>query len=220
MDADERITAAARARWGYRDVDIALSTIIRTWHTRAGDAKRSHTSFRFGYQLLTPVKFAAEVREFASADERLSFINAGISDWTDRRSSRHVLPAWSPVMRTWVGAKVDAAEIDETETLVLELHGQPYRLELLPELRTKGGSIGESSPDYRSALRSLVGRKVQRVDVYLDDGLVVEFGDAELVLTTARIWADPWQGEVEWAIGGYTIPPEPGPPHVTFPNAD
>jgi hypothetical protein len=206
----ETLTDAARVKWGYRDVDIALSTIDRTWQSRRGHESHTVSAFRFGYKLLTPIAFQVSIREFSTSTERRVFIDQGITDWRENPDSAYVLPRWAPTLASWVGSVIGHAEYQSaSQDLVLEIAGHLVRLELAPELRLPDGAIGEGSPAYPEAIRALTGHPIELADVFLDEGLVIGVGTAELVLTTARIWDYPWQGEIEWEVGPYSLPPRP-----------
>jgi hypothetical protein len=216
----EKVTGAGRALWGYRDVDVAVSTIDRTWHSRHSGKMLVATSYRFGYQLLTPMKFPIEVREFTSEAARSEFIRVGITQWRERMTSDYVLRPWTPTFQRWSGAALEAIEIKNGGWLELRIGGEVERLEVLPELRHNGRSVAEGSDHYLEVIQSMVGRSISNVDVYLDDGLVIEAGGTELVVTTTRIWDDPWNFEFEWLLGSYVIPPQPSKPLVTVSDTD
>ena len=203
MDCRETLTGTGRARWGNRDVDIALSTIARTWHTRDGTSSQTAEAFRLTFVLLTPQRWGPSWREFKTEERRRLFIEAGISDWREHSASGSLLRGCTPRYATWRMQTVRSAQVEpQSKNVVLDLDTDQVRLELLPEVRLPDRSLSEDDPEYGMTIAALTGQQIADVDLFLDDGLVLTFPSVSLVLRTERLWAYDWPQEIEWAIGG------------------
>jgi hypothetical protein len=172
--------------WGNHEAAWALTTIRRTWHSRARGDSRSAQAYALATQLQTPRRYDPETREFATADERQTFFDRSISDRFEGPLEPGLLRACETWYEGWIGHRLTEVRfVADDLQLILEEHAGNFGV--LPEIRTRDRRLAARAPDYQVVLESIVGESLTSADVYLDDGIVLGFDSGELVFSPEDI---------------------------------
>lgn len=86
--------------------------------------------------------------------------------------------------------------------LVLQFHGGNAFMYEWPQARTGDSVLQFGEAGYPDRLVGFIGLDVVSADLFLDDGLVLSFGDGELVVSAEQIRSASQPEVVEFGLGG------------------
>ncbi len=179
----ELVTAVGTCHWGRR-YEFELSTVTRTFSSRRGRKSRSIVSIVM--RIRTPGSTRWDWRWYDSEAERDAAVAKGWSA-VNRREISEQRPYDHPLTSivglrlnqiTLVADYVQARFGDSADHLVNLFH--------MLTIEIDGGSLLDGASGYADAMRATIGKQVDGVDEYLDDGLAISFGD--------RTWVVPLRG--------------------------
>jgi hypothetical protein len=179
VQGSELVTAVGTCHWGQR-YEFELSTLTRTYSSRRG--RKSRSIMNFVMRIRTPGSTRWDWRWYDSEAERDAAIAKGWSavsrrEVSEKRPYDHPLTSIVGLRLnqiTFVADYLQARFGDSADHLV--------NLFQTPTIEIHGDSLLDGASAYADAIRATIGKPVDGVDEYLDDGLAIRFGDRTWVV--------------------------------------
>lgn len=188
MRCIEEITATGGGQWGNRHYDISLVTVTCSWMDEPGHHTASVATYDLRCSLSTD---GVDVRSFPSEEEREAFLAQGFTgvrlaspshDGAVVRERPHPL---QPIVGEPLSAVIFVMDYLQLQFAIERLTGYVW-----PLVQGERGTVRFEAPGYRDALCSLIGSIVEKVDEYLDLGLVVTFDGGQRLIFPLKVEGD------------------------------
>jgi hypothetical protein len=173
-------------------VGYTLANVRGTFRARHSKATRSFDRFRLYFQLDGR---QPDFRSFDSVVERDAFFDASIRDRKSGGPGKRLVLAFG-LPDSW-GHELAKDDLEAVTFVAdyfqLQFHEGITNVYVWPTIHTPGRAYDVADPGYRDLLTSLIGATVEAADLWLDDGLVIDFKTAELAISPERMKAAPWE---------------------------
>ncbi len=176
MECHEVTTAQGEGQWGYHTYQVVLATVTRTYT----DAADCNAKTVVTYEMRFPVDPGSpwDRRTFDSEKARKGLIDQSFSNLTLQESNiqRQCFHELHDIVSEHLSSVTFVMNY-----LQLGFNGRGLSVYVWPAVTIGTTTFRQQDNGYRDALCSLIGKQLQRVDEYLDAGLVLEFeGDSAL----------------------------------------
>jgi hypothetical protein len=193
MQIAETVTGLGSGFWGYETYEIELSTQRTTYSNAAGT--NSRTTERYELKFHSSSHF--DIRRFASDRERAEFIS---KNFTQLELKSIPLSEQKPITTECPLTEVEGEYLSSVtfvmDYLQVGFCGKSFNFYNWPVIILGDRSLEIRDAGYRDALCGLIGKTVQRIDVFLDVGLTFKFQTGETMTVSLRAPVDSSMPEV------------------------
>jgi hypothetical protein len=186
MEKLEMATAHGEGLWGNQKYRVRLETERRDYTDSSGEVRKTLLSYLFTFECSSPL--IRDRRIFASEEKRRIFLG---QSFTELRLEEipEGLRRWEKVpspLQSIVGCALTEVEF---VTYYLQLKFPPYRFSIYnwPVLVSGGETKRLTDEGYREMLQTFVGRRISRIEEYIDRGLTLEFGDGSSISVAIKV---------------------------------
>jgi hypothetical protein len=177
MKIEETITAHGIGHW-YVPQQFEWVTAKRCFRYRNMDQTRVGVEYVLRFK--QPVAEGWDKRVFQTADARQAFFEKAFTDVELTRVETPIVQPCPHVIEALTGDRLVAVHF-VLDYLQLQFDDNGFTATLWPTAWRAGARVRSGEPGYRDAFCWFIGRRVTRVEEYVDVGVVVEFGDEDWI---------------------------------------
>jgi len=182
-------TARGEGVWGNETWQVILKTESCDYTDSSGDIYKTLLKYLFTFEC--PSRLIRDRRIFASEEKRRIFLGQSFTE-LHLEEIPEGLRRWEKVPSKF--QPIVGCALTEVEFVMdyLQLKFPPYRFSIYnwPVLILGGETKRVTDEGYREMLQSFVGRRIARIEEYIDRGLTLEFGDGSSISVAIKVGSD------------------------------